>query len=136
MSDMKRIRVVAALVRKDGRILITRRPSKSDFGGFWEFPGGKVEPGETDSAALVRELMEEMSFPVEPGDLYYGKLFEYERFILDFQLYNCRAVGNEISLHGISDYAWVLPGELAGYRFPPADTEVVALLALEGGPAH
>lgn len=129
MSGKNTIRVVAALVQRDGRVLITRRKHGSDFGGYWEFPGGKVESGETDKQALVRELLEEMDFIVEPLEIVYSKVLEYERFILDFHLYNCRSEDQEIFLHGIQDYAWIETGDLAKYDFPPADTEVVALIS-------
>ena len=129
LPEKRTIRVVAACVRKSGLILVTRRLDTSDFGGCWEFPGGKVEPGESDRQALVRELVEEMSFFVEPVDECYSKMFEYEQFILDFHLYNCLAGDQEILLQGIQDFAWVRPDELSDYRFPPADTEVVELIS-------
>lgn len=133
MTEKKHVRVVAALIRRnidgENRILITRRPDNSDFGGFWEFPGGKVEAGESDKEALARELIEELALSVDVGDVYYSNVFEYEKFVMDFHLYNCLATGSEIQTVGISGFEWVRPDQLEKYRFPPADAIVVSLLA-------
>jgi len=131
LTEKKRIRVVAALIRdeSDGRILITRRLNHGEFGGYWEFPGGKVEPGESDAQALMRELIEELDLAVEVIGTWYSNVFEYRNFVLDFQLLSCRSLGGEISMRAVADFKWVLPHELAGFSFPPADAVVVSRLA-------
>ncbi|HOA12357.1 MAG TPA: (deoxy)nucleoside triphosphate pyrophosphohydrolase [Myxococcota bacterium] len=131
MQQKRLVRVVAALVRDGTKVLITQRPANSEFGGWWEFPGGKVEPGESDGEALRREISEEMGLQVDVGGIFHSNLFEYERFILDFHLYNCVILGGEIALIGISGFSWVEPGELKSFRFPPADVEAVGLIAGE-----
>ncbi len=128
---MKQIRVVAALMRQadDGRILITRRPDHGEFGGYWEFPGGKVEPGESDSDALAREIREELGVDVLVGAQFYSRVFEYRNFTLDFHILRCVLVAGEMRPIGVADIRWVMPSELTRYLFPPADADVVCLLA-------
>lgn len=88
-----------------------------------------MEPGESDGDALCREIAEEMGLQIDVGPIFHSNLFEYERFILDFHLYNCVARGGEIRLIGISGFRWVEPDELKDFRFPPADVEAVNLIA-------
>jgi len=113
----------------DGRILITKRPDRGEFGGFWEFPGGKVEPGESDRVALAREILEELGIDVEVGATCYSRVFEYRNFTLDFHILHCLHVAGEMRPLGVAEMRWVLPAELAKYSFPPADAEVVSRLA-------
>jgi len=134
LGNMRHIRVVAALMRDETgqRILITRRMDHGEFGGYWEFPGGKVEPGETDEQALARELLEELGAVVRVGEEFYAQVFQYRTFVLDFHILHCLPARQELRAIGVAEIRWVLPGELFSYRFPPADTEVVARLAGEG----
>lgn len=131
MALRRQIRVVAALMRDpvDGRILITKRQDRGEFGGFWEFPGGKVEPGESDRQALAREIHEELGIDVEVGAAFYSRVFEYRNFTLDFHILRCRHVAGEMRPLGVADMRWVLPADLPGYSFPPADAEVVSRLS-------
>ena len=120
-----------ALVDTDGRVLVSQRPPGKAYEGQWEFPGGKVEPGETPEEALVRELAEELGVSVNP-DLLQPLTFAshaYPRFHLLMPLFSC--VEWEGQLRGCEGQAlaWVKPGHLADYPAPDADIPLFAALA-------
>ncbi len=125
MSDKPTIRVVAAEAENDGRYLITQRRPEATLPLLWEFPGGKVETGETDSEALARELSEEMDIEVEVGDEVLAVLREYDKYFIDFHVYSVRILSPEIKRIQVHDYRWVTVAELADYDFPAADQESV-----------
>src|SRR5512138_4006225 len=91
-----KIRVVGAMIEQDGRYLITQRPPAATFPLLWEFPGGRVEAGETDQAALARELREEMGIEVAVGDRSIHVEHAYEGYDIDFCVYRCRLVAGPI----------------------------------------
>ena len=124
----RKIRVVGAMIEKDGRYLITQRPPTASLPLLWEFPGGRVEVGETDQAALARELREEMGIEVAVGDRSIHVEHAYENYDIDFCVYRCRHAGSEIRHLGVNDHRWVFPEELDGYEFPPADEKSLAQL--------
>lgn len=126
----RKIRVVAAQIERDGRYLITQRRPESSLPLLWEFPGGRVEEGETDPEALARELDEEMRIRVEVGDASVAVTHEYEAYIIDFRVYRCRLLSapSEIQTIGVHDYRWVKPDELDQYDFPGADQATVDTL--------
>lgn len=124
----RKIRVVGAMIEQDGRYLITQRPAKASLPLLWEFPGGRVEPGETDQDALARELRELLGLRVEPGDRVIHVEHAYEAYDIDFCVYRCRLVSGEARHARINDHRWVLPGDLDQYEFPPADEKSIALL--------
>jgi 8-oxo-dGTP diphosphatase len=120
----------AALIDTDGRVLICRRPEGKTMSGLWEFPGGKVEAGETPEAALMRELGEELG--IEIGARCLAPLsfvsHDYGDFHLLMPLFVARKWdGIPRPLEG-QELKWVLPQELAGYPMPPADLPLVAAL--------
>ncbi len=123
-----KIRVVGAMIEKDGRYLITQRSPKATFPLLWEFPGGRVEPGETDPAALARELREEMGIDVEVGDRVVHVEHAYEGYDIDFSVYRCRLLAGPVRDVGVHAHRWVLPEELDRYEFPPADEKSIAKL--------
>ncbi len=123
-----KIRVVGAMIEKDGRYLITQRSPKASFPLLWEFPGGRVEPGETDQAALARELREEMGIGVEVGDRSVHVEHAYESYDIDFSVYRCRLVSGPVRDIGVHAHRWVAPEELDQYEFPPADEKSIAKL--------
>ena len=125
MSDKPTIRVVAAEAERDGRYLITQRRPEATLPLLWEFPGGKVEPGETDAEALARELREEMDIRVEVGDEVLAVQREYEKYFIDFHVYSVWILSQEIKTLEVHDYRWVTVAELADYGFPAADQESV-----------
>ena len=122
--------VAAALVDIDGRVLIARRPEGKSMAGLWEFPGGKVQPGETPEAALIRELREELGVDTRESCLapFAFASHRYERFQLLMPLYVCRVWKGRLQPSEGQALAWVKPARLADYAMPPADVPLVALL--------
>lgn len=119
-----------ALIDADTRILLARRPEGKSMAGLWEFPGGKVEPGETPEAALIRELAEELGIDVAHNCLapFTFASHAYEKFHLLMPLFLCRRwKGQPVSREG-QHLAWVAPGKLHEYRMPEADRPLVPLL--------
>jgi 8-oxo-dGTP diphosphatase len=131
MADKPTLLVAAAaLVDVDGRVLICQRPQGKQLAGLWEFPGGKVEAGETLEACLIRELEEELSIQVTQACLapFVFASHEYEAFHLLMPLYLCRRWSGTVSAREHAALAWVKPSKLADYPMPPADAPLVAWL--------
>ncbi|HET9551586.1 MAG TPA: (deoxy)nucleoside triphosphate pyrophosphohydrolase [Anaeromyxobacteraceae bacterium] len=124
----RKIRVVGAMIEQDGRYLITQRPPKATLPLLWEFPGGRVEAGESDPEALARELREEMGIVVEVHDRVIHVEHAYESYDIDFCVYRCRLLSGTPRHVRIHDHRWVRPDELDEYEFPPADEKSIALL--------
>ncbi|MEM9727551.1 MAG: (deoxy)nucleoside triphosphate pyrophosphohydrolase [Myxococcota bacterium] len=120
-SDVKTIRVVAALVERDGRYLITQRRENAVLPLLWDFPGGRVERGETDGAALVREVRERLGVDVSVGQLISFVNHPYDRYAVDLYLYECRLESDDLSCRAVKDYAWVTSEEMESYPFTPVD---------------
>ncbi len=127
---MRRIRVVAAVIRRDGRILIARRHAHADRGGKWEFPGGKVEPGEAEEAALVREIREELDCGVSVGPLLARTTHRDTDLEVELAFFACTLPPESVP-HPVGAAAldWALPGDLARYDFCEADLPVLPVLA-------
>ncbi len=127
-----RILLVAAcaLVDGDGRVLIAQRPAGKSLAGLWEFPGGKVEEGETPEAALIRELAEELGVTVKADCLapFVFASHGYEDFHLLMPLYLCRRWDGFAQARHHAALKWVRPGELDRWPMPPADAPLVAYL--------
>lgn len=122
----------AALIDGAGRVLITRRPAHKQLGGFWEFPGGKVEPGELPEAALARELKEELDLTVEPDclDPFAFASHAYPDFHLLMPLYLATQWQGQPNLNpdAVAALAWVRARDLRDYKMPPADVVLVKRL--------
>ncbi len=123
-----KIRVVGAMIERDGRYLITQRPPRASLPLLWEFPGGRVEPGETDEEALARELREEMSIRVEVAERVIHVEHAYEQYDIDFCVYRCQLRDGAIQHLRVHDHRWVRPEELDDYEFPAADEKTIARL--------
>ncbi|MDE2384932.1 MAG: 8-oxo-dGTP diphosphatase MutT [Alphaproteobacteria bacterium] len=125
---MKRLLVSAvALIDPDGRVLLSKRPAGKNLAGLWEFPGGKVEEGETPEAALIRELREELGLNVEQSCLapLTFASHRYDEFHLLMPLYVCRRwKGMAQGLEG-QEIKWVHPQDLRNYPMPPADLPLI-----------
>ncbi|MEZ4246660.1 MAG: (deoxy)nucleoside triphosphate pyrophosphohydrolase [Polyangiales bacterium] len=124
MSDQPRktIRVVAAVVERDGRYLITQRRENAVLPGLWEFPGGRVEERETDGEALEREMVERLSAHVSVGELISFVSHPYEKYTVDLYLYQCDLRGPEtLESRAVKDFRWVTSDEFDRYSFTPAD---------------
>lgn len=120
----------AALIDTDGRVLICQRPEGKQLAGLWEFPGGKVETGETPEACLIRELDEELGIQVTNACLapFVFASHDYESFHLLMPLYLCRRWSGFVTAKEHKALAWVKPTELRNYPMPPADAPLVAWL--------
>ncbi len=118
--------VVAALVERGGRVLVSRRRAGAPHGGLWEFPGGKLEPGETDAGALRRELREELGVDLEVGEA----VWTARAGSLEIRFLRCRwRHGLRPRPLGCEQFRWVRREDLARHRFPPADAAFVRALA-------
>jgi len=122
--------VAAALIDVDGRVLICKRPAGKQLAGLWEFPGGKVEAGETPEACLIRELKEELDIDVRAACLapFVFASHSYDSFHLLMPLYLLRRWDGVIRALEHEALAWVKPDKLADYPMPPADEPLVAWL--------
>ena len=122
--------VCVALVDSDGRVLLAQRPAGKAMAGLWEFPGGKVQAGETPEAALIRELKEELGIDVAESCLapFTFASHGYETFHLLMPLYVCRVWKGMVSPQEGQAVTWVRPARLADYPMPPADKPLVAML--------
>lgn len=122
--------VCAALVDDGGRVLLAQRPAGKPMAGLWEFPGGKLQPGETPEAALVRELKEELGIEVAPSaaaPLAFAS-HAYANFHVLLLLYLCRRWHGDVAARESQGLAWVEPNRIPSYPMPEADRPLVATL--------
>lgn len=122
-SRPRTIRVVAAVVERDGQYLITQRRASAVLPLMWEFPGGKVEPGETDQQALKREMTHRLGVDVEVGKLISFVSHPYEHYVVDLFLYECTIVGGvgALEARAVNAFKWVASTDFDQYPFTPAD---------------
>ena len=120
----------AALIDGDGRVLLAKRPEGKNMAGLWEFPGGKVDKGETPEAALVRELREELGVQTSAGCLWPLAFAShgYEKFHLLMPLFGCRVWQNEPQGKEGQELVWATKSQLRDYPMPPADVGLVQTL--------
>lgn len=121
---MKTIEVVAAIIHKNGRILAAQR-GYGDYKDGWEFPGGKVQPGESAEAAIVREIREELRVTIKPEKLVTTVEYDYPTFHLTMHCFISSIVEGEIELVEHEDMRWLTPNALDEVDWLPADVEVV-----------
>ncbi|KRE50641.1 (deoxy)nucleoside triphosphate pyrophosphohydrolase [Paenibacillus sp. Soil724D2] len=128
------IRVAAAIIEnEEGLLLIARRRPEKSQGGLWEFPGGKLEEGESPEACLVRELKEEMNIEIEPYDFFGVNDHWYGAVHIQLIAYRARLVGGEIALVDHDESCWMRLEELRGFEFAPADIKFVEMLSNTSG---
>ena len=120
---MKRIRVVAAIIRKENKILIAKR-NYGEFEGLFEFPGGKIELGEIPEEALRREIREEMEVDINVEEFFININYEYPTFILDMDCYLCELLENDIHLNDHSEIKWIDVNE-ENIEWVPADIQII-----------
>jgi mutator protein MutT len=126
VSDGKQpIDVAAALVFRNGRILLTQRCADAHLGGLWEFPGGKREAGETFEECLVRELREELGVTVNVGGLFDEITHRYPDQAVHLKFFPCELIEGEPQPLGCADVKWAAKSELADYDFPAADARLL-----------
>jgi len=124
---METVEVVAAVIERDGKILITRRPPGAHLAGFWEFPGGKLLPGESAPQALRREIAEELGAEVAVGERIEAVEWPYPDKLVKIAFFRCAVRGEPRPLEG-QEMAWVNPADLPSYAFPPADATLIGRL--------
>ena len=118
--------VAAAVLIREGRVLLTRRAEGQHLAGMWEFPGGKLEPGESPEAALTRECLEECGIEIEVGEILDVTHHRYPEKDVLLLFYRCALRTGEVRNLQVAGHAWVSPDELDRYSLPPADQGVVA----------
>ena len=130
---MKRIEVVAALIVKEGRVFATQR-GYGPWKDWWEFPGGKMEPGESREDALRREIAEELSCSIIVGRLLDTVEWDYPEFHLTMHCFSCRLTNNHVTLLEHEAAKWLAPAETGTVKWLPADKEITEALAQSGKP--
>lgn len=123
--------IAAALIWREGRLLIARRPEKGLLGGLWEFPGGKQESGESLEQTAVREAAEELGVEIEVAEKYMSVDHAYTHFSITLHLFHCRYLGGSPSCRACSDWRWIAPEQLREYAFPRANGRVIDALLQE-----
>jgi 8-oxo-dGTP diphosphatase len=121
MAAPRTIRVVAAVIEQGGRYLITQRRPTAVLPLLWEFPGGRVEPGESDTEALKREVSFRLGVAVQAGKLMSFVSHPYERYVIELYLYEGRLVEGEPTAVNVHDFRWVASDDFDSYAFTPAD---------------
>lgn len=119
--------VAAAVVERDGAVLLTRRLRGSHLGGLWECPGGKLDPGETLAQCLRREMREELAVDVEVGAAVLVTTHAYPEKIVELHFFECRLLGEPVPQLG-QEMRWLPRADLGAIAFPEADRALIALL--------
>ena len=117
--------VVAAVIYQDQNLLLARRKPGKSMGGYWEFPGGKIEAGETAESALARELEEEFSIQVSVGSHIATHRHDYEHIKIELIAHETKIESGEFELCDHDAIVWVTPEEAAGYKLAPADIPIL-----------
>jgi mutator protein MutT len=125
---MKVVEVAAGLVCHEGRYLIARRKPGVHLAGFWEFPGGKREAGETLEECLRRELFEELSIHIDVPIPFQVIRHEYAEKTVELHFFHCRIQGGQATAIDCAEIRWVWPHELSNFEFPPADRPIIEAL--------
>ncbi len=120
--------MAVAVIHRDGKVLIARRRWEDSFGGYWEFPGGKVNEGEGMPAALEREIREELGVRVEVGQERLVLEHRYPGRTIRLHCFDCRLAGGQPRSIECAEWRWVLPAQLAQFHFPPASQALIASL--------
>ena len=128
---MKKIEVVAAIIQRDGAYFATQR-EYGEFEGMWEFPGGKIEPGESSEDALKREIQEELGIDITIDEFLCTTNYDYPSFHLTMHCYICSIETGEIVLREHKSARWLTSETLSGVEWLPADMEVVEKLVSYG----
>lgn len=127
------IQVAAGLIHREGRYLIARRKPGAHLGGFWEFPGGKREPGETLEACLHRELFEELNVRIAGLRPYEVVRHSYPEKTVELHFFHCVIEAGEAEPMDGTELRWVLPDEFSQFQFPPADEVILEALRRDAG---
>jgi A/G-specific adenine glycosylase len=120
--------IAVGIVRKNGRLLITRRQLDGLLGGLWEFPGGKLEKGEDSQSACIREIREETGIHVKIDSFLTRIKHAYTHFKIEMDVFYCHYVSGEIELNGPIDHRWVQISEINEFPFPKANLKFIPLI--------
>jgi mutator protein MutT len=126
------VEIAVAVVERDGKFLIGKRPEGVALAGYWEFPGGKLENGESPEAAAVRECREETTLKVRVTGRYCTVDHDYAHGRLRLHFIACAAVDRPVSMP--ARFRWVSREELSGYKFPPANAQLLSMLMRDAAP--
>lgn len=128
VMSKKTINVVAAAIEKDGKIFCAQRPMGKTLGGFWEFPGGKLENGESEEQALLREIQEEFNAEIEIIEFINEASYKYDFGTVNMKTYLCKLLSEQLILLEHQDSLWLSPNELSSLNWAPVDRPAVELL--------
>lgn len=126
---MQPLLVTAAVILSQDKVLITRRPEDVSYPGYWEFPGGKIEPGESPEEALVREIREELGANIEVREIFNVVYHRYDWGPVLILAYRCLLSGDKLQNIGVAEHRWVGLRELQDYTLLPADGPLAEQLA-------
>ncbi len=125
---MVMIEVVCGIIYKEGKVLICRRAPHKTLSGYWEFPGGKIEPGERGEQSLKRELLEELGMEVEVKGYFMENIHDYGSFSIKLFAYKCEFRNASFVMLDHDDYKWIYPMELKEFKLAPADISIAQIL--------
>ncbi|WP_109852844.1 (deoxy)nucleoside triphosphate pyrophosphohydrolase [Aquimarina sp. AU58] len=128
---MDTIKVVCGIIYNDNKILICRRKPEKSLGGYWEFPGGKVEENESNEESLIRELKEELEMEVNIESFFKSSEHTYENFTIELIAYICNFVSSSFKLTDHDRYEWIEPNELLDWKLAPADIPIAQELIIK-----
>ena len=128
LPDRPPLDVAIAVIRHEGKLLISQRMPDDSFGGFWEFPGGKLDDGETMELCLMREIREELGVVVEVGTKRMEISHRYPGRVIRLHCFDCRLVEGEPRPLECAGWRWVFPEELGRFTFPPASAPLIRKL--------
>ena len=120
--------VTAAVILEDEKVLLTRRPDDKIHGGLWEFPGGKVDPGESPEEALCREIREELDAKIQVTGIFEVVFYRYDWGPVLILAYSCQLITNDLRDIGVAEHRWVHPRNLKEFSILPADQPIIARL--------
>lgn len=133
---IQKIQVSAAVIFKNGKVYIQQRQHGGLMGGLWEFPGGKLEPGETPEQCIIREIHEELGVQVVPDKKLMTIQHSYTQFRVTLHVFSCRMISPRLRVNGCEQWKWVKPSALNTYPFPAANVRIVESLMNDGNPTH
>jgi 8-oxo-dGTP diphosphatase len=132
----KLIRVTAAIIERDGKILLAKRKKDDPLKGKWEFPGGKIEGSESPEDCLRRELHEELGIDVKVGEFFCSSTFAYEHIAVDLLVYRIASFTGDAKAYDHAELAWVALSDLKNYDLPEADKPIIDKLQKGGFLLH